>query len=1326
MGIKFGEFDVAHGCWKNYKDRFIYCLEASEVKEDAKKKANLLAVCGPDLYDLIVALIAPTEISEVTFSTIIKKLNDHFHPKPNEIIQSYKFHTRHQEEGEKMRDYIAQLRKLSIDCNFKDLDRTLRDRLVCGIRDKEVQKRLLQTSKLDTFEQACEIALAHEAAGIDASLIIATTSSGRASCDIEVPMEVNKVINKKVEKQTERYTCFRCGRPHRGPCRFRWSKCNHCGKTGHLEAVCLVKNKDGNIPKTNFNAIYGTISINSMTQESSTPAYMVQIILNGILTDMEVDSGCAFTLISERTAGQIWPDMLPKWEEAEVALKTWTDNKLWVLGRAKVLVQYKGKQKELPILVAKGNGPSLIGRNWFTELGIQLQGVYSVTLDKQSLTTKLDGILKKYMQVFQEGLGKYSGPVVSIKPQEGAKPIFFKSRPVPFALKERIFKEIDRLESEGVLEAISHSEWATPIVPVLKQDGSVRLCGDYRSTVNAVTVTDTYPLPTLSEAFAELQGGVIFTKIDLERAYTQVTVDEETANLLTINTPKGLYKMKRLPFGVKACPGIFQRLMSSLLAGIPGVAVLLDDIVVTGRGINEHNMRLEKVLDRLQKAGLRLNKKKCKFAADSIKFLGFVIDECGIHPSEEKIRAIEETPAPRDVKELQAFLGLLNFYDRFLPHKASIAEPLYRLLDKNVRWKWDKIHQEAFEVLRKMISSRDTLVHYDVNKKLILSCDASQYGLGAVLEHEMSDGSIRPVMFASRTMNTHERNYAQIDKEAAAIIFGLKKFHQFICGRKITIKTDHKPLLGIFDPKKPIPNIISPRMLRWALLLSSYDYVIKYVEGKSIGNADALSRWPTHEQTAEEEFSGVLLIEETPVELEFSAIEVARLTRKDKVLSKVLFWIRNGWPFKTDSEYKVFYQKKDELSVYKDCILWGSRVVIPEIMRPKVIEELHRNHDGIVITKAMARSYFWWPGIDKNIEDAVKNCNTCAENRNMPPKVVHQWIRPNKAWSRLHVDYAGPFQGKTFLVLIDSFSKWPEVKIVPDMSSTTLIKVLREIFAEQGLPNTIVSDNGRSFTSEEFRRYLDSVDIRQVLTAPYHPASNGQAERTVQTIKSKLRKLTTGTWDVRLSTMLYGLRTTPNSVNEKTPAELLNNRRFRTKFDNLNPLSFKYDEREAEREVNIKKSLREFNVGQAVYIKNYNTGTRWLKAVVEKRMGTCRYLVKCNDKILMRHINQMLSCGEGEGLKELPREDSTKDDVEVVIPSPRHWADIIGVSGPEDIVIHQSPPSNPTITSQKRPRTFSPLESPEAQESKKQAIDDGDSDWETPGVTDWDSPSDES
>lgn len=227
--------------------------------------------------------------------------------------------------------------------------------------------------------------------------------------------------------------------------------------------------------------------------------------------------------------------------------------------------------------------------------------------------------------------------------------------------------------------------------------GDIRLCGDYRSTVNEATESDSYPMPTANEVFATIAGGRFFTTLDLERAYTQVVVDEDTSKLLTLNTCKGLYTVHRLTFVVKACPGIFQRLMSSLLAGIVGVAVLIDDIIVCGQTIPEMQERLDIVPDRIERAGLRLNKRKCKFASEKVEFLGFVIDSEGIHPAPSKVESIENTPEPKNKRELQAFLGLHNFYERFVPHKATLLESLHRLLETNQACRWAEREQTAFD-----------------------------------------------------------------------------------------------------------------------------------------------------------------------------------------------------------------------------------------------------------------------------------------------------------------------------------------------------------------------------------------------------------------------------------------------------------------------------------------------------------------------------------------------------------------------------------------------------------------------------------------------------
>lgn len=372
MSLKFGEFDIAHGCWKNYIERFLFGLEANGIESDSLKKANLVAVCGPNLYDLITSLIAPLQVSEVSFTLIKTRLDNHFHPTPNEIVQSYKFHTRNQLEGEMIRDYIAQLRKLTIGCNFTDLSRTLRDRLVCGIIDKDIKKKLLQQSQL-TFEQACEIAVSCETANKDTDLIVTSgpSNSNTTNMEFDEPMDVNKISTKRFNKQTDKPNCFRCGKKHGNSCRFRWSKCNFCGKIGHIEAACMSKSTN-----SNCNGLYEE-DVNYV-REHNIAAFKAKIRLNGHEIDMEVDSGCAFTLICEKTARLIWKGKLPEFDTVDVALKTWTNNKLNLLGKTKVQVQYKGLRKNLSIYIAEGNGPSLIGRNWFTDLNIQMQGVYNL------------------------------------------------------------------------------------------------------------------------------------------------------------------------------------------------------------------------------------------------------------------------------------------------------------------------------------------------------------------------------------------------------------------------------------------------------------------------------------------------------------------------------------------------------------------------------------------------------------------------------------------------------------------------------------------------------------------------------------------------------------------------------------------------------------------------------------------------------------------------------------------------------------------------------------------------------------------------------------
>ncbi|KAK8764337.1 hypothetical protein V5799_033053 [Amblyomma americanum] len=335
--------------------------------------------------------------------------------------------------------------------------------------------------------------------------------------------------------------------------------------------------------------------------------------------------------------------------------------------------------------------------------------------------------------------------------------------------------------------------------------------------------------------------------------------------------------------------------MDTVLAGMPHVATYVDDILIASESIEEHERMLAEVLSRLAKSGLRVQAEKCEFFKESLEFLGHRIDAKGIYPSKVKVEAIHQAPALKNKKELQAFLGMINFYNRFLKGRTEVAEKLYRLLDSHVAWNWGAEHMEAFESLKKLLTSNSLLVHFKTDVPSVLSCDAS-VGVGAVLAHRDSKGNEQPVAYASRTLSWAERNYAQIDREALAVVFGVRHFHQYLCGRDFLIITDHKPLLGIFQRQKQIPAVISPRMLRWTLMLSAYDYVLEYRKTKDHGNADCLSRLPGPLTRQETEAPGDILLLEAVEYPPVSAMEVAAFTRGDPLLYQVKQWILEGWP----------------------------------------------------------------------------------------------------------------------------------------------------------------------------------------------------------------------------------------------------------------------------------------------------------------------------------------------------------------------------------------------------------------------------------------------
>ena len=1244
------EYQAETESFSTYVDRVKIFFAANDVAED-KQLPVFLSVIGAKNFALLCNLMSPEKPQTKTIAQVIEVLEKHFEPKPLVTAERFHFHRRNQLSTESVAEYVAELRRLSTHCDFGDhLNDALRDRLVCGLRSENMQRRLLSMKDL-TLKDALETAQAMEAAdknartlqGSESAAVNQFTKSQSRGGNFRKPTASQRPPAS--QKPPSSQPCYRCGKTNHTPstCRFLDSHCHHCGKKGHIRSVCRSKKQD--LPPHNQSRSVSQKTHYLDTEASSTPPpeeelhlfaigapttksspIKCSVVAEGITLDMEVDTGAEVSVISEQTCKRFFPQL--SLCKSRVVLKTYTGETMPVVGELHVQVRYGMQSSRLRLVVVGGSGPTLLGRDWLKSLKLDWHQICLVSREK---TTELQPLLERYHNVFKDELGTASIHKAKLHVRSDAVPKFFKPRSVPFSTKDAIGAELDRLEAEGILEKVSHSEWAAPIVAVPKKDGTFRICGDYKVTVNQDLDVDQYPLPKPEELFTSLAGGQHFSKLDLSQAYQQLLLDEDSKRYTTINTHKGLYQYTRLPFGVASAPALFQKTMDTILQGIPHVICYLDDILVTGADHTEHLHNLAEVMSRLEHHGLRLKRSKCVFLQSSVDYLGYHVDAQGLHTLPTKVEAIAQAPEPQNVPQLRSFLGLLNYYGKFVPNLATIVHPLNALLRQDVKWHWDAKCSKAFTEAKRVLTSSDVLVHYDPNLPITLAGDASAYGVGAVISHTFPDGSERPIAFASRTLSSSERNYAQLEKEALSLVFGVKKFHQYLYGRRFTLVTDHKPLTAILGPKKGIPPLAAARLQRWAVLLSAYKYDIAFKPTLAHANADGLSRLPLPTDTMEGQSPDASIFNVSQIEtLPVTATQIQQATRTDPCLSKVLQYTRHGWPSNVPQCMKPYLNRQAELTVEGDCVLWGIRVIIPMKLRGRILDELHQNHPGMSRMKRLSHSFVWWPGLDQSIEEVVKSCTACQSVRDLPAVApLHPWIWPTKPWQRIHVDFAGPFQGKMYFIIVDAHSKWPEVFAMGSTSTSSTIAVLRHVFAQAGLPHQLVSDNGPQFVATEFQQFMQANGIKHTRCAPYHPSSNGLAERFVKTFKrAMLAAEHQGVSpEHRLHNFLLSYRSTPHATTNRTPSALFLQRELRTRLDLVKPSCadqvFQQQSHQSHHHDQHAKS-REFEVGQAVMARNFRPGKKWLPGVIEKRTGPLSYQVRLQaGDCWNRHIDHL-------------------------------------------------------------------------------------------------------
>lgn len=1273
------ESGVTFEAWfKRHEDLFIN--ECKEWDESSKLRL-LLRKLGVSEHEKFCNFILPKKPSDITFKETVECLTRIFGER------SSIFHTRYQclQLVKKVQDdYVTYASIVNRECERFRLQEMSSDQFkclifVCGLQspvDADIRTRILTRIEQDpnislqSVSEDCQrmVNLKHDTNLVERNSEHVGVNALRKSLNGNKDSNSQKIPNQVKHKTS----CWRCGKCHSANvCYFKKRVCFQCGKYGHAQVCCKsrpkVSDREHKFRKRNKMQTSKSIPHNSNVVLATKSEHFfskrkyVTIFFDGKPVKLQVDTGSDITLISRETWIKIGR---PRYQPTCHNAKSASGTNITLLGVIQLPLTLGEKTMTGKCYVSGNCNTNLLGIDWIDKFGLwdlPLSTVCNMINSPvpRSLSSDFSRLCVKelrdtFSDIFEDKLGLCVKVKARMYVQQEAKPVFLPRRPVPYSITDALDAELDRLQSSGVISPVNYSAWATPLVVVRKSDGKLRVCGDFSTGLNKALQDHLYPLPIPEDLFSKLNGCSVFSKIDFSDAYLQVEVEEDCRFLLTVNTHRGLFQYNRLPFGIKCAPAIFQQVMDTMLSDVPFAMAYMDDIIIASRNEKEHYDHLQEVFARIREYGFRIKVEKCSFFMLSIRYLGTIIDSYGRRPDPEKIHAIVNMPAPSNVKMLQSFLGMINYYSHFVPNMYALRAPLNALLTKNTKWNWNKECRVSFEKVKQILASDLLLTHYDPKLELIVAADASDYGIGAVILHKFPNGSQKAIFHASRTLTAAEKNYSQIEKEALALVFAVRKFHKMLYGRKFTLQTDHRPLLAIFGAKKGIPIHTANRLTRWATMLLGYDFELLYKPSARMGHADGLSRLIANNRKLEEDCVVASISIEPEIKRVFcdairilpvTAEAVKEATGSDPLLKRIKEAVLKGWKQdKADREFHQFFLRRESISIYDNCLMYGERVVIPRSLQLFVLKQFHIGHPGMNRMKAVMRSYVYWPFMDKAVEEYVVRCRRCAEVAKDPPKVESQpWPETTKPWVRLHVDYAGPISGQYFLVVVDSYSKWPEIYVVRRPSTSETLLHLRQLFGRFGTPNVLVSDNGTQFTSLEFAEFCKQNGIEHVRTPPYHPKSNGQAEKFVDILKRALLKMGgEGNVEEALQQFLISYRITPspNCQDGKSPAEIMFGRPIRTFFDVLNPKD-RISGLQKNNKGNCLK-IREFKVGDSVYARDFRPGKpKWIFGFIKKRRGTVLYEVMVENTLIIRHVNQLRDrkcVYESSKLKPLPME----------------------------------------------------------------------------------------